>query len=174
MAVSSPLMMAMYLSIGFLYAGFGFLLKGMQIQPYSGVASFVVALLPQLYIARRYIGRARKPTGKSKKLRNWTANTVFSRFLPVIMSCSIVAGLMGASGVAGVQQVAFAKVSKTTFSKNKKPRTKRWSLLEFSKENSLFLAISLFGCGIPFLTTQLHDDVLGTRDERGFVLKVII
>eukprot|EP01061_Rhynchopus_euleeides_P015760 TRINITY_DN26808_c0_g1_i1.p1 TRINITY_DN26808_c0_g1~~TRINITY_DN26808_c0_g1_i1.p1 ORF type:complete len:186 (+),score=59.98 TRINITY_DN26808_c0_g1_i1:61-558(+) len=105
----SPLVLGLYVVIGFVYAGFGFLLKGLQVQPQSGIASFVVALLPQLYIARRYVGRERAadPKKKKKKVRMWTFSTIMSRFLPIIMASSVIAGLMGASGVVGAMQVTY-------------------------------------------------------------------
>eukprot|EP01063_Lacrimia_lanifica_P030199 TRINITY_DN4761_c0_g1_i3.p3 TRINITY_DN4761_c0_g1~~TRINITY_DN4761_c0_g1_i3.p3 ORF type:complete len:141 (+),score=18.16 TRINITY_DN4761_c0_g1_i3:65-487(+) len=101
-----------FLGMGALFAGFGFLLKAVQMHPLHAALAAAAAFALQLVVLRQSSGRvkARARPRKDGKASTWTLQGLLAEFIPVVMAASILAGVAGATGVAGADAVPYIEV----------------------------------------------------------------
>eukprot|EP00754_Rhynchopus_humris_P001445 Rhum_TRINITY_DN10848_c0_g2::Rhum_TRINITY_DN10848_c0_g2_i1::g.40506::m.40506 len=95
----------LYLTLGFFYAGVGLLLKGFQLYPAQGLTAFAASLLGHFVVAYGFVGRQRT-SAKRKPGKKWTGATIAAQLTPVSLALCVLTGVVGASGVVGVSEMA--------------------------------------------------------------------
>eukprot|EP00755_Sulcionema_specki_P002493 Sspe_Gene.118697::Locus_112791_Transcript_2_2_Confidence_0.857_Length_474::g.118697::m.118697 len=86
-----------FLGMGLLFSGFGFLLKGVTEHPAITFASLVFTLATEVYAIRVYVGRPRR----SKKRTPWTWSAILRNFAPGILSTSFLSATASTSAYIG-------------------------------------------------------------------------
>ncbi|KAJ9453610.1 hypothetical protein DIPPA_16931 [Diplonema papillatum] len=89
--------------IGVVYTGFGFLMKGVVDDPYSAIPGVAVAALVQYVALARFVGRRKR---RGKKHLPWTRKALAARYVPLVLSTSLLAGIASNVGKTAVMHLS--------------------------------------------------------------------